>query len=585
MTSSYQSKYQNINFVNNFPQVTDGDSYQKKYPLVNFDDNSTPTISVNVDYPPNSYRQKEGPILSTNMVTSNSYPGVTVPNITVRTGTTVNDVNKLNAVIPGGNYVMIVPSDFNGTVYLFSHGTRYPIPLPFLGAPTVSYVAQSEMMQFNDSANPLSPEDFTVINYLLGKGFAVMGSGFSKQGYNIELAHKANVELILLFKKTFTTKNVIVWGFSIGGFATQSFDEKYPQLINATGLISPLSVNMDGVMSYAKHALWLFKQFFDPDNDVKAINYNVVTDSLNEVNLDVYTLFGVTGGVGPTGGLFGNLGVCLVGGGTDWTQTTQGKPSWLGSSTMTPLGAVTFIGLICGIPLRSKSFSDGTNPIFAIFENLSGAIGLALSFSYDLQQICVGNVLDNTLTKYKNVFTVANYPTKATYSAYMPDIENVLTLLDNYGLTRFVGNDTAISYAETNLTQETGKVNNVPTIVLQAIYDGSIVGWNIQEYIDLYNINSSGTLGVVWCGVSNDSSGGTVGPVGIGHGNFKRAQMIAFADALYSACSDGKYLSDTTKNLMKLMKNSDATDFTSFENPDFRFDPVPLINFRFSNKD
>jgi hypothetical protein len=27
MTSSYQSKYQNINFVNNFPQVTDGDSY------------------------------------------------------------------------------------------------------------------------------------------------------------------------------------------------------------------------------------------------------------------------------------------------------------------------------------------------------------------------------------------------------------------------------------------------------------------------------------------------------------------------------------------------------------------------------
>ena len=47
-------------------------------------------------------------------------------------------------------------------------------------------------------------------NSILAGGVAVMGSGFPVQGWNLDEAVKTNVELIGIFKKTFTKTNKVV---------------------------------------------------------------------------------------------------------------------------------------------------------------------------------------------------------------------------------------------------------------------------------------------------------------------------------------------------------------------------------------
>jgi len=115
----------------------------------------------------------------------------------------------------GAAYEIRVPSSFNGTVALWSHG---------LG---VSWPVSAGLLPPFPNGIPVDPRanvtPFTVVgstssalaSSILADGVAVMGSGFPVQGWNLDEAVKTNVELIGIFKKAFpTTKKVVAWGYS-----------------------------------------------------------------------------------------------------------------------------------------------------------------------------------------------------------------------------------------------------------------------------------------------------------------------------------------------------------------------------------
>ena len=74
-------------------------------------------------------------------------------------------------------YSMMVPANFNGTVYLYNHGYRPNINVA-QGIPGYGgYVVNN---------TPQPGPDATVIGALLAKGYGVMGSGFARQGWNAD---------------------------------------------------------------------------------------------------------------------------------------------------------------------------------------------------------------------------------------------------------------------------------------------------------------------------------------------------------------------------------------------------------------
>ena len=134
--------------------------------------------------------------------------------------TTANYVTTcLGATTDTAPYMLITPANFNGTVYLWSHGYRPNVDVP-VGIPGYGGYKVTNTPEPAPGGNP------QVIGALLAKGYAVMGSGFARQGWNANSAVKTNVELIGIYKKQYPkTTKVISWGNSLGGSQSQYLAE------------------------------------------------------------------------------------------------------------------------------------------------------------------------------------------------------------------------------------------------------------------------------------------------------------------------------------------------------------------------
>jgi len=186
----------------------------------------------------------------------------------------------------GAKYAMQVPDNFNGTVFLYSHGYTYAIDIP--GKYTQASVLNNPVP---GPIGPLAPTtvDMMTINSLLASGYAVVGSTFPVLGWNVKEAVATNVELIGVFKKKFTdTKKVIAWGESLGAFITQALAEKYPKLIDGAGLMCPALGNVAAELTTAGDFLWGLKTMFAPT--ITGRNYAAGQAGMMQVYTDLTIL-------------------------------------------------------------------------------------------------------------------------------------------------------------------------------------------------------------------------------------------------------------------------------------------------------
>ncbi len=118
-----------------------------------------------------------------------------------------NGTNTLHGTIGGANYTIDVPSNWNGTLALYSHG--YVFPGQPLLAPDVG-----------DAATGAA---------LLQQGYALAGSSYSQNGWALQQAFHDQIALLDFFNTTCGhPTRTIAWGHSLGGIITAGLVQLNP---------------------------------------------------------------------------------------------------------------------------------------------------------------------------------------------------------------------------------------------------------------------------------------------------------------------------------------------------------------------
>jgi pimeloyl-ACP methyl ester carboxylesterase len=490
--------------------------------------------------------------------------------------TTANFVTTcVGATSDTAPYMMMVPANFNGTVYLYSHGYRPNVPVP-AGIPGYGGYTVT------NTPEPAPGGNATIIGTLLGKGYAVMGSGFARQGWNADSAIKTNVELIGLFKKEFTkTTKVVAWGHSLGGFITQALAEKHPELVSAA---APLCMASDigPLMTMAGDALWGIKTFFDPT--IKGGGYSAGQAGYAEAMGDLVKVFTVIGSLQAAIG------------------ANAAAPAWPATSKVPDAikaipsrSALVMVALMSGVPLQSAhfdstsapaglsasstlSFQLAINPALAALENVANAAALAVLATHDLELQAGGAIFDNTATDYAARIADEQF----VWSSALSGVSGIGGLLSVLAASPRAKADPAAVAKLGTLVSHSGKVE-IPTILFTGTADPVTTAGNQQSVVDKYAAYwsekwaANKKAGIRTKPVNNQlvlwnfppekytkftalGSPDTTVPAATGtnHCNFTVAQHLAIADMLAYAADNGKNLSGGAL-LTKLRKAGNMT--------------------------
>ena len=468
----------------------------------------------------------------------------------------------IGATSDGAPYSMMVPANFNGTVYLHSHGYRYnvdiPAAIPLIGG-------------YKITNTPQPGPNASVIGYLLGKGYAVMGSGFARQGWNADSGVATDVELINTFKTQFTkTDHVIAWGESLGGFITQGLAEKLGTQLSAAAPLCMASSTVEAELKMAGDFLWGLKTFFDPS--IKAGNYSAGAAGYGEAMADLGKVFTVMGK------LQAGIGKELVTGAPSWPDTTPAAvKTMLGS--VPSRSALLLIGLMAGLPAQSAHF-DGTtgpgspnsssytgfallgSPALAILENGTNAAALAILATLDVEQQSGGAIFDNTKTDYS-----AQVESEAsTYSAALSGATATGGMLAYLAAApRATATPAAVTKMR-SLLQWTGKIS-VPEVTMVGVSDpitpagdstylanqyaaqyAAQIKANLKNHLPRGSSNLISIYGLTPTHYTTFAATGspvtsTPAANGTNHCNFSTTQYKTVADLLAYASANGKHLS------------------------------------------
>ncbi|TRZ85804.1 MAG: hypothetical protein D4R83_05945 [Streptomycetaceae bacterium] len=377
----------------------------------------------------------------------------------------------------GAPYAMMVPGNFNGTVYLYSHGYR----------PNVNVVAGIPGYGGYVVTNTPQPgPNATIIGYLLSQGFAVVGSGFARQGWNADSGVATDVELIGEFKKQFpTTKHVVAWGESLGGFITQALAETHPDLVDAVAPMCMAAGTVEAELTMAGDFLWGVKTLFDPS--IQGTNYAAGAAGYVQEMTDLGKFFTVLGKLqaGVSTGV--------------WPDTSSATGLALQKAGIPVRSALLMLGLMSGIGTQSAHFDSisgpagalklafplAVSPALAVLENGANAGALAILATQDVEQQSGGVIFDNTKTDY-----AARIATEGViFNVALSGDEGIAGMLQalsplNPGAPRVTGNPEAIAKMRA-LLSHTGKIN-VPTITMTGVADPITPAGGPQWLADKY---------------------------------------------------------------------------------------------------
>jgi len=469
----------------------------------------------------------------------------------------------------GAPYTFVAAANFNGTVFIYSHGLRPAIPIPatlgvplgFGGAVPVTNAAEP---------GPLVP-DLSVINKLVAAGYGVAGSGFSRQGVNATEALAANRELIGTFKTKFpTTKTVIAWGSSIGGLHTQMLAEKSPELVDGVILACPAANPQDALITYYGDALWSFKALFDPSIKVGGYSTDPVIRA-GEQLLNIQKILVVLNSL--------SLNVGNTDAKTSWPATAGPAGKALQAAGIPSRSAVVLTGLMSGVPTRSEHI-DGTSaptaataesyplagaPAIAVLENMGKTLNYGTFLIADGELLAGGKVYDNTKTDY-----AARVAAEADiFSFALSGNTAVAGMIGALAATPRETADAAAVAKIAPLIGLSGKITK-PTVIFNNETDSfvpaSIVQWYADGYAEQYAaekmkamtdakksrsyVAPTNNLVVLWAKTaakySKFTATGTPDTTatrgaGTGHCDFTAAQWLAVADLMTARLADGKF--------------------------------------------
>jgi pimeloyl-ACP methyl ester carboxylesterase len=468
-----------------------------------------------------------------------------------------------------------MPSNFNGTLYVYSHGIRNNVNLP----PIPVIAPTGELINY---APEVAPTEI-VATALLKQGYALSGSGVSTQGWSLEEGVDGALQVLQAAKDKYSkVSKVVAWGNSLGAITTQAFAEQYSGAVDAVVPMC-LAESAQAEITMAGDFLWGMKTLFNPA--IKGFGYSAGQAGYVEMLTDLGTV----------------LTTLLA------LQTAIAAnpvaPAWPATSTVPdslkviPVrSAVLLLGLVSGISTQSKTYDSSSgpagalettfgvaiSPALAVLENGAQAAALAVLANYDMERRAGGIVYDNSKTNFatrlgddSQVFAAALSGGTATTGmvGYLQYLAPKVTA------------DAAAVAKLNSMYQLQGKIE-VPTITLAAASDHITPGGAVTYLVNQYNASvsagtaKSGKLLNIWNKpadtYSTFSAAGTPvtpdkTPNGVGHCNYTTSQILAVAKLGATAAKTGKLPS--TAAAKAAIKN-DANLFI-----DANYLP-PLLKFR-----
>ena len=149
------------------------------------------------------------------------------------------DVVACSDTLNGAAFTIELPTTWNGTLLLYSHGYRNAQPVP----PNFDPV----------STTAAAASDEETARTLLSQGYALAGSAYKSNGWAVADGVTAAEDLYAYFsQKIGTPFRTIVWGDSLGGLITQTIAEKHPEWVDGA---APLCGAVAGVVPNMNLAL------------------------------------------------------------------------------------------------------------------------------------------------------------------------------------------------------------------------------------------------------------------------------------------------------------------------------------------
>ena len=162
------------------------------------------------------------------------------------TGTTV-----LTGTIAGAEYQIEVPANWNGTLFLWSHG----------------YVPPGSENPADDAFDP------TTHTWLLDHGYALAGSSYSGTGWAVAEALHDQVALLDYFvSKVGKPQRVVAWGAGLGGIDTAGLVQQFPERFSgALAMCGPLAGGV-GTWNEALDSTFAFKMLLAPRSRLQLVH-------------------------------------------------------------------------------------------------------------------------------------------------------------------------------------------------------------------------------------------------------------------------------------------------------------------------
>jgi pimeloyl-ACP methyl ester carboxylesterase len=160
---------------------------------------------------------------------------------------------SLNGTLPdGATWKIEVPANWNGTLFLYSHG----------------YVTPGSPNPATDAGDPITAAA------MLAQGFALAGSSYASTGWAIQQALPDQISTLNIFdSQVGHPKRTIAWGHSLGGIITAGLIQTFPHRF--AGALPMCGVLSGGVATWntALDGAFAFQQLIDPS--VQVVNITI----------------------------------------------------------------------------------------------------------------------------------------------------------------------------------------------------------------------------------------------------------------------------------------------------------------------
>ena len=326
----------------------------------------------------------------------------------------------------GATYLIEVPANWNGTLFLYSHG--YVVP---------------------GSANPAKDvgDPFTRF-FMLSSGYALAGSSFATTGWAIHEALQDQIAVLKQFDKIFERpKRTTAWGHSLGGIITAGLIQQNPERFVAA--LPMCGVLSGGVATWntALDAVFAFKTLLAPGTGLQIVN---IANPIANLDLAQVVLAEAQGT--PQG----RARIALVGALGD-------LPGWF-----TPLSPEPATTDFAGQEINQFLWDQQVDFPFAF------------AFRAELEARSQGNVSWNTGVDYRRQleYSIGRDQVRALYEAAGLDLDADLKLLNE--TVRISADPEAVHYLERNIIFD-GEIH-IPVLTLHTKGDGLVVIQNESAY-------------------------------------------------------------------------------------------------------